>query len=80
MGGQKQSAFNPPSGNGHILFVTNMKLLKSQGKNLTFEKCDFSYLQFDFSYPKIEAACPSEKSKKTHYHIHVRYEMNMTLR
>jgi len=77
---KRRPAFNPPSGNGHILLVTNTKLLKSQGKNLTFGKCDFSYLQFDFSYPKIEAACPSETSKQTHYYICVRTEMNLTFR
>jgi len=72
---KRRSTFNPPSGNGHISLVTNKKLLKRQGKYPTFDKCDFSYLHIDFSYPKIEAACSSETSKQTHYNICVRPEI-----
>jgi hypothetical protein len=38
-------------------------------ENLPFDKRDFSYLQIDFSYQKIEAACSSETSKQTHRNI-----------
>jgi hypothetical protein len=77
--GKRRSPFNPASGNGQILLITNKKLLKRQGKNPTFDKSDFSYLHIDFSYAKIEAACSSETSKQTLYNICVRPQMELNV-
>jgi hypothetical protein len=75
MGEQKTVNFQSAFVNGHLSLVTNTKLLKRQGKNPTFDKCDFSYLHTDFSYPKIEATRSFETSKQTHYNICVRPEI-----
>jgi hypothetical protein len=53
IGEQGRTPFNPVSDNDHILLVTTTNLSERQGeKYLTFDKCDFSYLQIDFSYSK----------------------------
>jgi len=64
MGGQKTVTFSLAHGRGNILLVTKVKLLKRQEKNLTFDKCDFSYLQIDFSYQKQKRHGPPKRRNK----------------